>query len=70
MNFTNKAWVKLSTLSVPRRNRDKDEGAGFVEYGAILVFVALIAMMVMNAGIGARIAQGITSTIDGVFRAP
>lgn len=67
MNFTHKVWVKLSALVLPGAKRDGDKGAGFVEYGAIIIFVSLVAVVVMNAGIGPRIAQGISSTIDGVF---
>lgn len=70
MNFTHKVWAKFSTLALPGRTRDRDRGAGFVEYGAILVFVALVAVVVMNAGIGDRIAQGISVTIDGIFTGP
>jgi Flp pilus assembly pilin Flp len=67
VNFTHKAWVKLSTLAVPGANRDSDKGAGFVEYGAILIFVSLVAVIIMDGGIGNRIAQGIMATLDGVF---
>ena len=70
MNLTHQVWVKLSSLALPRAERSSDRGAGFVEYGAILVFVALVAVVIMNAGIGTRIAQGISSTIDGIFAGP
>lgn len=70
MNLTHQVWVKLSSLALPRAKRSSDRGAGFVEYGAILVFVALVAVVIMNAGIGNRIAQGVITTIDGIFAGP
>ncbi|GHC95107.1 hypothetical protein GCM10007079_46410 [Nocardiopsis terrae] len=67
MNSLHKIWVTLSALTLPRPGHDRDKGAGFVEYGAVIVLVALIAGVIMAAGIEKRIANGITTTIDGIF---
>ncbi|MGW5877883.1 hypothetical protein ACWFMI_15205 [Nocardiopsis terrae] len=68
MNSLHKIWVILSALTLPRPGHDRDKGAGFVEYGAVIVLVALIAGVVMAAGIEGRIVNGILSTIDRIFR--
>lgn len=67
MNFTRKLWVKINTMVLPKDNESKDEGAGFVEYGAIIVFVGIVAAVLYGSGIGDTIVQGITSTISDVF---
>lgn len=67
MNFTHKAWVKLSTFLMPRDSKSNDKGAGFVEYGAIIVFVAIVAGLLYSSNIGTLITQGITRAISRVF---
>lgn len=67
MNKLHKIWTTLSILTNPNLDRKSDRGAGFVEYGAILVFIALIATVVMSTGIENRIANGIMLTIDKIF---
>ncbi|WP_017606819.1 hypothetical protein [Nocardiopsis alkaliphila] len=67
MNFTHKAWAKLSTILMPKDAGSKDKGAGFVEYGAIIVFVGIVAAVLYSSNIGNTIVQGITSTIGKIF---
>ena len=67
MNFTHKLWAKLNTVVLPKDPEAKDKGAGFVEYGAIIVFVGIVAAALYGSGIGERIIQGITGAIDRVF---
>ena len=67
MNFTHKLWAKVSTVVMPQDTEHKDKGAGFVEYGAIIVFVGIVAAVLYGSGIGERIVQGITGAIDRVF---
>ncbi|MFJ6022645.1 hypothetical protein ACIQFP_25125 [Nocardiopsis alba] len=63
-------WTKLSTLTFPKERKKGDRGAGFVEYGAILVFVGIIAALLYNSNIGNLIVQGITSSVSEVFSTP
>ncbi|WP_017543746.1 hypothetical protein [Nocardiopsis prasina] len=70
MNFTHQVWVRLSSLALPRAERSSDRGAGFVEYGAILVFVGLVAMVLMGSGIADTIVQGISRTIRTTLTPP
>ncbi|SIO87641.1 hypothetical protein [Nocardiopsis sp. JB363] len=67
MNFTHKLWAKINTMVLPRDPEAKDKGAGFVEYGAIIVFVALVAALFYNSSIGTNIVQGISNAISQVF---
>lgn len=67
MNFTHKLWTKTSTMFMPQDTEHKDKGAGFVEYGAIIVFVGIVAAVLYGSGIGDTIVQGITSAISDVF---
>lgn len=63
MNFTHMLWVKISTLATPEEAREKDKGAGFVEYAAILVFVAVIAGLIVSSGVASTIVMGINNAI-------
>ncbi|MGW9557351.1 hypothetical protein ACWGSK_22895 [Nocardiopsis sp. NPDC055551] len=67
MNFIQKFWAKASTMVIPQDTEHKDKGAGFVEYGAIIVFVGIVAAVLYGSGIGDTIVQGITSAIGNVF---
>lgn len=69
MNSLHKMWVTLSTLTIPKSDRRNDKGAGFIEYGAIIVFVALVAGVIMTSGLEGRILNGMMSAIDRIFRA-
>lgn len=67
MNFTHKLWAKINTVVLPKDLEAKDKGAGFVEYGAIIVFVGIVAAVLYSSNIGTLITQGITSAISRVF---
>ncbi|WP_067597356.1 hypothetical protein [Nocardiopsis listeri] len=67
MNFTHKLWAKVSTVVMPQDAEHKDKGAGFVEYGAIIVFVGIVAAVLYASNIGDIIVQGIIGAISGVF---
>ena len=67
MNFTHKLWAKVSTVVMPQDTEHKDKGAGFVEYGAIIVFVGIVAAVLYASNIGDIIVQGIIGAISGVF---
>lgn len=70
MNFTHKAWAKLSTILMPKDAGSKDKGAGFVEYGAIIVFVGIVAALLYSSSIGNNLVQGISNAISKVFNPP
>lgn len=63
MYSLHKMWVTLSTLAIPENDKKSDQGAGFVEYGAILVLVSIIAVAVMSTGLDRIISQGITNAV-------
>lgn len=65
-----KLWVTLSTLAVPKVGRDRDEGAGIVEYAAILILVAAVAVAVFNLGLVERISQAISSAVSSALSGP
>lgn len=67
MNFTHKLWANINTMVLPKDPEAKDKGAGFVEYGAIIVFVALVAGLIMGSGIAENIVQGINRTVREVL---
>ncbi|MEU3020560.1 MULTISPECIES: hypothetical protein [unclassified Nocardiopsis] len=68
MHSLHRLWATLITLSLPIAYRKSDRGAGFIEYGAIIVFVALVAGVIMTSGLENRIVNGMTSAIDRIFR--
>ena len=68
MNFTHKLWAKASTMVMPQDPEAKDKGAGFVEYGAIIVFVGIVAAVLYGSGIGDTIVQGISRSIRETLR--
>ncbi|WP_067964114.1 polymorphic toxin-type HINT domain-containing protein [Nocardiopsis trehalosi] len=49
-----------------RSIHDPDRGAGYVEYGAVILLVAAIAATVIGSGITGRIQQMITGAVDSV----
>ncbi|WP_017582014.1 hypothetical protein [Nocardiopsis valliformis] len=67
MNFTHMLWVKMSTLALPKEAHKKDKGAGFVEYAAILVFVAVVAGLIVSSGVANTIVMGINNAIRGAL---
>jgi len=69
MNSLNRVWVMLSTWLVPPSKRD-DKGAGIVEYAAILILVAAIAVAVFALGLPGRISDGIGAAITSVLTGP
>ena len=69
MNSLNRVWVMLSTWLVPPSKRD-DKGAGIVEYAAILILVAAIAVAVFALGIPDQIRGAIDSAITRTLTGP
>ena len=63
MNSLHKIRVTLSTLTIPKPDRESDKGAGFVEYGALIIFVGVVAALLLSSGVADTIVQGIDSAI-------
>lgn len=63
MNFTHTLWAKMSTLVMPKIAEEKDRGAGFVEYGALIIFVGIVAALIISSGVADTIVQGIDTAI-------
>ncbi|WP_435105266.1 hypothetical protein [Nocardiopsis synnemataformans] len=69
MNSLTKLWVTLSTFLVPT-SKEEDKGAGIVEYAAILILVAAIAVGIWALGIPDQIRQAIGSSVDQILQGP
>lgn len=64
MIFTYKIWAKMSLLVMPKDAGPKDKGAGFVEYGALIIFVGIVAALLVSSGVADTIVQGINTAVN------
>jgi Flp pilus assembly pilin Flp len=62
-------WVTLSTYVLPPSKKN-DTGAGLVEYAAIVILVAAIAVAIYQLGLVENISGGIRSSVDDVLEGP
>ncbi len=69
MNSLTKLWVTLSTFLVPT-SKEKDKGAGIVEYVAVIILVAGIAVAVYQLGLAGRISDSIGASITSILQGP
>ncbi|GAA0992977.1 hypothetical protein ABZ234_32890 [Nocardiopsis sp. NPDC006198] len=69
MNSPNRFWVTLSTYLAPPSER-QDEGAGIVEYAAILILVAAIAVGVFALGIPENISGAVGTAVSDILSGP
>jgi len=69
MNSLNRFWVALSTWLVAPSKRD-DKGAGIVEYAAILILVAAIAVGVFALGIPENISGAVGTAVSDILSGP
>jgi Flp pilus assembly pilin Flp len=67
VNSPNRFWVTLSTYLAPPSER-QDEGAGIVEYAAILILVAAIAVAVFALGLPQSISDGIGMSVTSILQ--
>ncbi|MDE3719896.1 hypothetical protein PWG71_00730 [Nocardiopsis sp. N85] len=67
--LTSGFWVTLSTLIAPPAHKN-DKGAGIVEYAAILILVAAIAIGVFALGIPSLISDAVSTSIDDALSGP
>lgn len=68
-NLTSKMWATLSALIVPPSKKN-DNGAGLVEYAAIILIVAAIAVAIYQLGIPSLISDSISTSVDDVLTGP
>ncbi|GAB3700377.1 hypothetical protein [Nocardiopsis oceani] len=68
MSNLQKFQATLFSFLLPRSKNDK--GAGIVEYAAILILVAAIAVAVFNLGLVERISQSIGNAVSEVTDGP
>lgn len=69
VNIINRSWVALSTFLAPPSKKD-DRGAGIVEYAAILILVAAIAVAIFSLGLPDIIRGAIGSAVSDVIDGP
>lgn len=69
MNNLTELWVALRAFLVPTTKKE-DQGAGIVEYAAILILVAAVAFAVYQLGLAESISNGIRGAVDQVLRGP
>ncbi|WP_026122386.1 hypothetical protein [Nocardiopsis halotolerans] len=66
MNSLTRLWVTLSTFLVPASKKE-DKGAGIVEYAAILILVAAVAVAIFSLNVPTLISDSIGSSIDDIL---
>ncbi|QYX82974.1 hypothetical protein [Streptomyces akebiae] len=59
------AW--RTTVSARMRGKDRDSGAGFVEYAGIMIIVAGIFVMIDGLGLDGLISQAILNAVKSVI---
>lgn len=69
MNNLTELWVALRAFLVPTTKKE-DQGAGIVEYAAILILVAAIAVGVFALGIPQNISDAIGTAISDALSGP
>jgi Flp pilus assembly pilin Flp len=62
-------WVTLSTYAIPP-SRKNDTGAGLVEYAAIVILVAAIAVAIYQLGLVENISGSIGTSVSNVLNGP
>lgn len=67
MNNLTELWVALRAFLVPTTKK-KDQGAGIVEYAAILILVAAVAVAVFALGLPDSISDAIGMSVTEVLQ--
>lgn len=61
-------WVKWTVTVGDRvRGRERDSGAGFVEYAGLMILIAGIYTLIDQLGLNGRISQAIGNAVDDVI---
>jgi Flp pilus assembly pilin Flp len=69
VNSLTKLWVTLSTFLVPT-SRKEDKGAGLVEYAAIVILVAAVAVAIFQLGLVENISGAIGTAVSDALSGP
>ena len=69
MNKLTELRARAQTLFFPPQ-RQRDEGAGIVEYAAIIILVAAIAVAIFQLGLVENISGAIGSAVSDILGGP
>ncbi|MFE3457671.1 hypothetical protein ACFXKD_08995 [Nocardiopsis aegyptia] len=69
MKSLTRLWVALSTYVAPQ-SKKTDTGAGIVEYAAIVILVAAIAVAIYQLGLVENISGSIGTAVSNVLSGP
>ena len=69
MNKLTELRARAQTLFFPPQGQ-RDEGAGIVEYAAIIILVAAIAVAIFQLGLVEDISGSIGSSVDSILGGP
>ncbi|EST28795.1 hypothetical protein [Streptomyces niveus] len=56
-----------ANAAVTAMKRRSEKGQGTVEYVGVLVLVSLIIAAIVGSGVDESIAEGLSSTVDGIL---
>ncbi|MFG2170268.1 hypothetical protein ACGFMO_02590 [Streptomyces niveus] len=59
--------ARHTNTAVTAMRRRSDKGQGTVEYVGVLVLVSLIIAAIVGSGVDESIAEGLSSTVDGIL---
>ncbi|MFH8560757.1 hypothetical protein [Streptomyces sp. NPDC017988] len=62
-----RVWVDWTVTVASRiRGRERDAGAGFVEYAGLMILIAGIYTLIDQLGLDGRISEAIGNAVDDV----
>ncbi|WP_217182386.1 hypothetical protein [Streptomyces sp. AC495_CC817] len=67
MNVKHRFETWRTTVTSRMRGKDRDAGAGFVEYAGIMIIVAGIFVMIDGLGLDGLISQAILNAVKSVI---
>ncbi|MET9848996.1 hypothetical protein [Streptomyces ossamyceticus] len=67
MSFKHRFTTWKTTVTSRMRGKNRDVGAGFVEYAGIMIIVAGIFVMVDSLGLDGLISQAILNAVNDVI---
>jgi hypothetical protein len=67
MSFKHRFTTWKTTVTSRMRGKNRDAGAGFVEYAGIMIIVAGIFVMVDSLGLDGLISQAILNAVNDVI---
>ncbi|MFF7839885.1 hypothetical protein ACFZC6_13845 [Streptomyces ossamyceticus] len=67
MSFKHRFTTWKTTVTSRMRGKNRDAGAGFVEYAGIMIIVAGIFVMIDSLGLDGLISQAILNAVNDVI---